>query len=42
MKNKYFLYFSLMIFLIFSIGLYFIDIPAPSTTVIEKYTINLK
>jgi len=42
MKNKYFLYLFVTITFVFALGLYFLDIPAPSIVVSEKYSLILK
>ena len=42
MKNKYFLSLFVTICIICLVGLYFIDVPAPSTTVTEEYSLSLK
>lgn len=42
MKNKYLLYFFIVIVIIIIISLYFIEIPAPSTKILESYNLNLK
>ncbi len=42
MKNKYILYFCAVILIIIIITLYILEIPAPSTTVIEEINLNIK
>ena len=42
MKNRYIIYFFLTLTIIVFIALYMIEIPAPSTIIKEKYTLNLK
>jgi len=42
MKNKFFLFIILLMLLISLTALYFVDIPAPSTIVIEDYKMDLK
>tara|TARA_B100000989_G_scaffold269143_1_gene224359 strand:- start:2995 stop:3123 length:129 start_codon:yes stop_codon:yes gene_type:complete len=42
MKNKYFLSLFITICIICIVGLYLIDIPAPSAIVFEEYNLKLK
>ncbi len=42
MKNKYILYFSLIVIILIAIFLYFYDIPAPSIKVTDDYKLNVE
>ena len=42
MKNRYIIYFFVILTISILITLYMIDIPSPSATVTEKYSLNLK
>jgi len=42
MKNKYIIYFFIILTIIVFVGLYIIDIPSPSEIITEKYNLELK
>ncbi|GIR47671.1 MAG: hypothetical protein CM15mP57_7130 [Alphaproteobacteria bacterium] len=42
MKNRYIIYFFIILTIIVFIALYMIEIPSPSAIITEKYNLNLK
>ncbi len=42
MKNRYIIYFFVILTIIVFITLYMIEIPSPSATISEKYNLELK
>ena len=42
MKNRYIIYFFVILTIIVFTALYMIDIPSPSSTIVEKYTLDIK
>ena len=42
MKNRYIIYFFVILTIIVFTALYMIEIPAPSAIITENYTLNLK
>ena len=42
MKNRYIIYFFVIITIIVLVTLYMIDIPSPSSIIIEKYNLDIK
>ena len=42
MKNKYIIYFFAILIIIVLVTLYMIEIPSPSATITEKYTLDIK
>ncbi len=42
MKNKYIIYFFIILTIIVCVTLYIIEIPSPSAIITEKYNLELK
>ena len=42
MKNRYIIYFFIILTIIVFVALYMIDIPSPSEIITEKYNLKLK
>ncbi len=42
MKNRYIIYFFVILTIIVFITLFMIEIPSPSTIITEKYNLNIK
>ncbi len=42
MKNKYIIYFFIILTIIVFVALYMIEIPSPSTIITEKYNLDNK
>ncbi len=42
MKNRYIIYFFIILTIIVIVALYMIDIPSPSEIITEKYNLELK